>query len=331
MENSGDGITKVSSISDFIFNVALISDSIKKNHKDEKLIFVYRGESMDYGKNKLMPSLFRSIDKFSVNETELKVLESIIDNGISEKNNSYLDKTIDTQHYIAYSRLLDVTFNSLVSLYFSLSSDSKDIAPRVYIIGVPNQFVFSPNSIYLNDHYLDILNKKINIIDSNFKLILSTMKNERIIAQDGGFILFPGQEHVGIPECFYKTIEIDVANRDSFLNDLTNFFNISDSKIYPEKSYRKGKIHREIDLRTIPAGCKELIELELLKERILIELRYYKYSKYDQIRLLRIKRMNIRMFNRACDMLQREHINSAELVEKINKIKLGFMMEEKTI
>ena len=77
-------------------------------------IVAFRGEAKDYGGTALTPTWFR--DGY---HSEHKLLELMEDYNITNENNvTTLKKLVDAQHYLEISRLLDITFNSLIALYF---------------------------------------------------------------------------------------------------------------------------------------------------------------------------------------------------------------------
>lgn len=237
-------------IIDYLKDVNEKKKTLDKRFSDAELVFAYRGESKDYGTTKLMPSLYRGSGE-DVSIVEKKLLESLSDYGVSHNNKSLLKMAIDSQHYIAKSRLLDVSFNALNALFFSLVSDKvdEDFA-YVYVIGTPKEIVFSPNSRYLSKLFDEIVygdNK--NILKENIKLIMHSVENERIIAQDGGFLLFPGNEFLAIPHWYYERVPIELKYRNQYLEALNDYFNITISKIYPEKSYKGMKINIDISKR----------------------------------------------------------------------------------
>lgn len=59
-------------------------------------------------------------------------------------------------------------------------------------------------------------------------------QNPRIQAQQGGFILFHGNQYVPIPKWRQRRIYIDGESKDSLRKDLNTYFGINMGSIYPE-------------------------------------------------------------------------------------------------
>ena len=174
----------------------------------ENSIVAFRGEPQDYGDTKLLPSLYRK--KLSVKQ-EIKLFELLKDyKVIGKEEMSNLQKAIAAQHYLATSRLLDITFNVLVAIYFATSSKEDDKEKRdgyLYIFCLPQHF--SPSSKYIEQYYDNMLseNKREFVLKKNFKVITHGYFNERVKLQSGGFIFFPASNITRIPECFYKKVK----------------------------------------------------------------------------------------------------------------------------
>lgn len=82
-------------------------------------LIAFRGEPDDYGATKLMPSLFRD-SSYIAKESHL--FELFCDYSIVGSNASNIEKAIEAQHYASVSRMLDISFDVLVSLLVGLSN-----------------------------------------------------------------------------------------------------------------------------------------------------------------------------------------------------------------
>ncbi len=263
---------------------------IQRNGTNEldSFLFAFRGESRDYGRTKLMPSLFRDSSYVS---KEKYLFELLSDYGvIEEEKNRNIEKAIEAQHYISISRMLDITFSILPALYFACSSEkNKQKDGRVFIFLFPEHY--SPHSKYIENFYTAMLHGKDVAYSKNFKVVSHSYSNDRIKAQNGGFIFFQGKEFSPISEIYYEKISIDKEDKEIILKELNFLFNINEATIYPEKEnkaklveqkFKKGK-YREKNL-TVSA------EIHTYFERIQYECNIYKKklgSDFDRILYLR--------------------------------------------
>ena len=112
-----------------------------KSATNKKIIFYYRGQ---YGTNyRLLPKIMRnqSISK------ESKIYHEIMVNCAADfKGLSHLDKLVYMQHYDCPTRLLDVTKNPLVALYFACKNFNCkkckcENGGKVYIFAIPEDKV----------------------------------------------------------------------------------------------------------------------------------------------------------------------------------------------
>ena len=203
----------------------------KKHYKkyDSRALIAFRGEPRDFMDTKLMPSIFREPPLIS---KEKHLFELFCDYELIEHNKRNIDKAIETQHYASISRMLDVTFNAAVALYFACSNNEDD--GFVYVFCFPKYY--SPHSNYIEDFYTDILkSKEIKTYFKNFKVFSHTYSNDRIKAQSGGFIFFPGDTYSPINHIYYKRIEIKKEDKEKILEELDVIFHINKARLFPEK------------------------------------------------------------------------------------------------
>ena len=149
-------------------------------------LIAFRGEPDDYGATKLMPSLFRD-SSYIAKESHL--FELFCDYSIVGSNASNIEKAIEAQHYASVSRMLDISFDVLVSLYFACAHPN-DHDGYVYVFTFPEHY--SPHSKYIEEFYTNVLEGKHVAYSRNFKVFSHSFTNDRIKAQKGGFIFSQG-------------------------------------------------------------------------------------------------------------------------------------------
>lgn len=113
--------------------VAELSSRHRAFLKTEPLI-AFRGESNDYGDTKLTPSLFRD-SSYVAKESHL--FELFCDYNIVDPKASNIEKAIETQHYASISRMLDISFDVLVALYFACTHPDEHDG-YVYVFAFPS-------------------------------------------------------------------------------------------------------------------------------------------------------------------------------------------------
>lgn len=230
----------------------------------ENSIVAYRGESEDFGDSKLKPSFFRGEQM-----NEMRLFETLKDYNITDNEaDGYIKRAVDSQHYIAKSRLLDITFNILSSIYFACDSDSsKNKNGIVYIFNFPSEIYFSINSKYIEEYYDNYLNNKNEklVINRNFKVLGHAMQNKRIVAQQGGFIFFQGDasHFSAIPDEYYACVKIDSDDKEELIKELEYYFGLERSIIYPEKEYRSAVISKKLTQGIKAASFDNYLSVEI--------------------------------------------------------------------
>jgi len=204
----------------------------------------YRGQaSKDW---EIFPSLFRK----DYNEYELfQKAQKRLFNQLSKFNN-YLDKIIYLQHYGLPTRLLDISYNPLVALYFAClnhnnPNDSKD---GVVYYGYMKE---QNDSVQIAEDIAKIVLDNINICiilndSSKFEnrraedflhplLVTSSYSNPRVERQKGAFIMAQliQEDHFNDYIPFRGALEqgifnkgraiIKECNKSQILKDLSNF------------------------------------------------------------------------------------------------------------
>ena len=130
MKKRGDG--PFTSLDGFIKNIFELQGTL-----NEEEVLLYRGHSNE--KFSLMPSVRRNIGHI---KNEDLMIRELISSRPSEfiDDNSLLEKLIRAQHYGLPTRLLDLTWNPLVALYFSVLGN-QDVNGRVFIFKIRNSSI----------------------------------------------------------------------------------------------------------------------------------------------------------------------------------------------
>ncbi|MEE0968299.1 MAG: FRG domain-containing protein [Clostridia bacterium] len=282
MANENNTRKEIEHVSDFIDSVS----NIISNHNDPNFHFVYRGECLKYDKY-CSPSIFRK-NVLSTNPLYEKSLFNTMRQNKLSNNTSYLENAIDAQHGEFPSRLLDVTYNCLVALYFAVtpyyhskSNKYDDDDGMVYVFYVDE--IFSPSAQNTNENYDAIINKNFSwfndhaIFEKNHKFIDHTKINNRIIAQQGAFILFQGNDDESIPSYMISGIVIPGKAKSNIRKELSLMFGINTGSIYPEiVNVAEDLVNKSKSLVTEPF-CWEN-EIKYVLNNLKKELSYY--TKY---------------------------------------------------
>lgn len=253
---------------------------------EQQSIIAFRGEPQDYKATKLLPSLYRR--NLSIKQ-EIKLFDLLNDyQVIGEKEKTNLQKAIAAQHYLATSRLLDITFNVLVAIYFATAYED-DEDGYLYVFCLPQHF--SPSSKYIEKYYNDMLLEDQNelILKKNFKVVTHGHFNERIKLQRGGFIFFPASNITRIPNCFYKRIRIDGKQKEKIRKQLAEFFSVYESTIFPEKDKLSDVIFEGINKTLEGCNTENILESELDSyfENLEYEINSYIKSKEPKRNVMR--------------------------------------------
>ncbi len=228
----------ITNVSDYILEVSTIISTYGEN-----TTIVYRGE-VNIFPTPCQPNIFRK-DILKKNPFfEKNLFDEMTANKLTD-GTSYLEKAIDAQHGGFPSRLLDVTYNSLIALYFATTpspnkseddEDGKD--GMVYIYSFDK--LFCPSGKNINTNYNSIINRKDSwliahtIFQKNHKLIDHIKLNNRIVAQQGALILFQGDDVCPISNARYRKILIPSTSKKLLRRELKTLFGLHTGFIYPE-------------------------------------------------------------------------------------------------
>lgn len=247
-----------------------------------------------------------------------------------------MEKAIDAQHGGFPSRLLDVTYNCLVALYFAVTpyyfqaEDSQDQEDgKVYIFQVDKMYCPTGNNI--NMAYEMIINRSGKwitgqpIFQKNHKLIDHIKLNSRIIAQQGAFILFQGDEGEEIPNYQYKTITIKGTQKRILREELKMFCGIHTGSIYPEKYNRVNEIVEKSN-RLNPQNFTFENELDMVLRNLEKCLAYYMACLIENIDKEKVRKIvfamekHVQSFKEGIERLATDHECGEKEVENYKEI-----------
>lgn len=205
-------------------------------------VFVYRGEPRLYDRP-CIPNLYRGGILGENPFFERSLFDAMRQNRLT-KESSYLKNAIDAQHGEFPSRLLDVTYNCLTALYFAVTPyyrkdadlyDRQDGAVYVFSAGE----LYSPSGQNTGDCYRAIISRDPewvgrDLFGKNHKFIDYGKLNDRIIAQQGAFILFQGDSPEELPAYLYSGMIIPGSSKADIRRELKLLFGIHTGSVYPE-------------------------------------------------------------------------------------------------
>lgn len=280
--------THIDNVSDYI---GRIKEYIKERNQ-ENSILVYRGEPDCYPLP-CRPNIFRKEVMNSNPFFEKNLFDTMRQNRLSGEKR-YLDNAIDAQHGEFPSRLLDVSYNCLTALYFAVTpyyhkneDDMDDRDGMVFMFFVDE--IFSPSAQNTNDNYDAIIRRdkpwyqNKSLFEKNHKFIDHAKLNNRIVAQQGAFILFPGDEPENLPEYMSCGILIPRKAKPQMRQDLKQLFGIHTGSIYPEIINLVEELSSKSQkLNTDDFNCQN--ELNHAIRQFNKELTYYLYYAIQQKR-----------------------------------------------
>lgn len=264
--------------------IKFISDIVDKKD-DEEFIITYRGECKEYP-TPCVPNIYREDYLKNYEYFEKNIFDEMKANQIS-KGKDYLENAISAQHDGFPSRLLDVSYNSLVALYFAITpyyrlKESKydEENGKVFIFFIDK--FFCPAGENITKAYEDIISNKDSFLQNtlfskNHKLIDHLKINNRIIAQQGAFILFQGNDVEYLPNYMYKEILIPAKSKKTLRKELKDLFGIYTGSIYPEAENLIDEIKKK-SLRIENAKYNFENELKLLMYNFKNEVKYYMFQ-----------------------------------------------------
>lgn len=274
----------INHVQDYIEVVSKIIDS-----KDtDDFIITYRGECKEYP-TPCVPNIYREEYLKTYDFFEKNIFDEMRANKIS-KGEKYLENAISAQHDGFPSRLLDVSYNSLVALYFAITpyyrlkeTEYDEDNGKVFLFFIDK--LFCPTGDNITKAYEEIIRNKNtflnnSIFSKNHKLIDHLKINNRIIAQQGAFILFQGNDVDHLPKYMYEEILIPANAKKTLRKELKVFFGIHTGSIYPEAENLIEEIKKKslsIENSTFDFDS----ELKILMCNLKNEIKYYLFHIFN--------------------------------------------------
>lgn len=267
--------------------IEVVSKTIDSKDTDD-FIITYRGESQEYP-IPCVPNIYREDYLKNCDFFEKNIFDEMRANKIS-KGEKYLENAISAQHDGFPSRLLDVSYNSLVALYFAVTPyyryneyeyDEKN--GKVFVFFIDK--LFCPTGDNITKAYENIICQKDSFLNNsifskNHKLIDHLKINNRIIAQQGAFILFQGNDVDYLPKYMYEEILIPSNAKKTLRRELKDFFGIYTGSIYPEAENLIEEIKKKslsIENSTFDFDS----ELKILICNLKNEIKYYLFHIFN--------------------------------------------------
>ena len=234
----GGLMKKIESVQSFIEEIK--NERFIRDNRTQGKYIVYRGQSSV--KYELLPSLFRiaRLNSFEYDQIHFLKASRFVENSCE------LEIAIQAQHFGYPTRLLDVSFSSLVALFFSCydKSEISEDDGKVFII-TTSRFI-PPTSSEMQSLYSDIiLNADFfnSYADKMQPVIVENIKNnDRIIAQHGAFFLFLSDRK--IDETNYIEITIVGKKKNDILIELDELFEINEGTMFPDISMNVKRFER---------------------------------------------------------------------------------------
>lgn len=258
-------------ISEYLEKIREAKSKLTAASGERNAKFFYRGqnfklsaEDIKEGKKELVPSLFRPLKSMQSLE-KLKAMPTIVTkrqqtyfneepyliqeamrlfpSAFSECN-TVIDEMTVAQHYGIPTRLLDVTGNALVALYFAVQGDiENDGVVYVFSASIADFRLASlrgqSRDITIEEYHKGQHKKGMSKLCPNHPfLIFPTFRTQRQAAQDGAFYFFGNEIKTGKMHEFtsneYECIEIPRGSKQNLLRQLKDECNIHLGTLFPE-------------------------------------------------------------------------------------------------
>ncbi|PHI05472.1 FRG domain-containing protein [Fusobacterium polymorphum] len=282
----------------------------------------FRGQSEEF--EFIIPSIFRDT-KYIENEDEL-IKEAEISYPLEIQKIKYqLDKLALMQHYGLPTRILDITTNALVALYFAVS-ENKDKDGVVYLFNkkTNKKEVLTSKSIpvIIKTVLANLTYKEKLLLDLTFRKI----KNKEILLSSFRKVNY---RILSIIEKIYDTIKMDIGFIPTNIK-ISDFYglNFVTPLEVDERIIRQNAMFMIFGLDGIynshKEGLKQLkVDSELMKKRAILES-YYKIERYgNEVYNLteEIKNLELKLWK------NKEKVLKNEVSEHVFEVMLAYAPE----
>ena len=210
-------------------SIANIIRDIQKTELSSDCVRFFRGqESVKWD---LTPSLFRT-NKFEKNEYE--IYHEIISKCPADfkECTSDFEKMVKMQHYGIPTRLLDITTNLIVALYFACQECNEKENAVIYTFDVPKSELFYFDTEKVTNQ-VNISQKTNQQNCDDLLCVVPELSNPRIIRQSGAFFLF-NQKAINLKKKFNcRIFEISKGKKNELRKQLYNI-GVNSSLFFPE-------------------------------------------------------------------------------------------------
>lgn len=287
-------------------------NKLKNFYKDDSYRIVFRGEDRDYGETRLTPTIFRNKNLLKKEKFILNTFNNYYVN--QDFNNAQtLENAIEAQHYLRKTRLLDITFNVATAIFMALDPiitqkenieiNTNEKMKKELLEELNERIKGNPPVIYciVADSILPYNSDLVKrVFDENcnesirYLFIDNNKQNKRMIAQNGGFILYP--DHLGGIPAMYQYEKIKIIDEkehneydeninfikiiEDIYDELNELFDIKPATMYPDDFERvKSYVDNLIDIsnkKYVEDNIKEDNDFEI---DYFLEEYVYKYIK----------------------------------------------------